>query len=85
MISNTDLPPRIHLHGHDFFVLAQGTGSYDADTAVLNTSNPPRRDTALLPPSGYMVIAFETDNPGVWLMHVSTTHLPNTLAPNVGC
>lgn len=63
------LPHPIHLHGHDFFVLAQGTGSYDADTAVLNTSNPPRRDTALLPPSGYMVIAFETDNPGVWLMH----------------
>ncbi|KAI8964489.1 putative multicopper oxidase [Daldinia sp. FL1419] len=66
----TDLavPHPIHLHGHDFFVLAQDTGSYSS-SVTLNTDNPPRRDTALLPPSGYLVIAFETDNPGVWLMH----------------
>ncbi|KAI0113467.1 putative multicopper oxidase [Daldinia grandis] len=66
----TDLPvPHpIHLHGHDFFVLAQDTGSYSSSVA-LNTDNPTRRDTALLPPSGYIVLAFETDNPGVWLMH----------------
>ncbi|KAI4862339.1 multicopper oxidase [Hypoxylon rubiginosum] len=71
MAIETDLavPHPIHLHGHDFFVLSQGTGSYDADTTTLNTVNPPRRDTALLPPSGHLVIAFETDNPGVWLMH----------------
>jgi FtsP/CotA-like multicopper oxidase with cupredoxin domain len=61
-------PHPIHLHGHDFFVLAQGTGTYSSDVA-LNLSNPPRRDTAMLPASGYLVIAFETDNPGAWLMH----------------
>ncbi|KAI1653266.1 putative multicopper oxidase [Daldinia decipiens] len=66
----TDLPvPHpIHLHGHDFFVLAQETGSYSS-SVPLNTNNPPRRDTAILPASGYIVLAFETDNPGVWLMH----------------
>ncbi|KAI1771423.1 multicopper oxidase [Hypoxylon cercidicola] len=71
MAIETDLavPHPIHLHGHDFFVLSQGTGPYDAETTPLNTANPPRRDTALLPPSGHLVIAFETDNPGVWLMH----------------
>ncbi|KAI2615806.1 multicopper oxidase [Hypomontagnella submonticulosa] len=66
----TDLavPHPIHLHGHDFFVLSQGTGEFTSNT-TLNLDNPPRRDVALLPPSGHLVIAFETDNPGVWLMH----------------
>lgn len=31
--------------------------------------NPPPRDTAMLAGNGYLVIAFETDNPGAWLMH----------------
>ena len=63
------VPHPIHLHGHDFFVLAQGSGTYDSSTVTLNTDNPPRRDTAMLPASGYLVMAWETDNPGAWLMH----------------
>ncbi|RDI86174.1 hypothetical protein Vi05172_g3726 [Venturia inaequalis] len=59
----------IHLHGHDFYVVASGTGTYDSSTVTLNLSNPPRRDVATLPASGYLVLAFETDNPGAWLMH----------------
>jgi len=31
--------------------------------------NPPRRDTAVLPGDGYLVIAFMADNPGAWLLH----------------
>ncbi|KAK7419376.1 hypothetical protein QQX98_003328 [Neonectria punicea] len=62
------VPHPIHLHGHDFFVLAQGSGTYSS-SVTLNTSNPPRRDTAMLPSSGYLVMAWKTDNPGVWLMH----------------
>ncbi|KAI1734713.1 multicopper oxidase [Xylaria scruposa] len=62
------VPHPIHLHGHDFFILAQGTGTY-SDDVTLTTANPPRRDTAMLPANGYLVIAFETDNPGAWLMH----------------
>ncbi|KAI8632817.1 multicopper oxidase [Xylariaceae sp. FL1651] len=62
------VPHPIHLHGHDFYILAQGTGTYSSDI-TLNTANPPRRDTAMLPSGGYLVIAFETDNPGAWLMH----------------
>ncbi|KAI1407056.1 multicopper oxidase [Hypoxylon sp. FL1857] len=70
MAIETDLavPHPVHLHGHDFFVLSQGTGSYSSNT-TLNLDNPPRRDTALLPPAGHLVLGFETDNPGVWLMH----------------
>ncbi|PVH90787.1 laccase-like multicopper oxidase [Periconia macrospinosa] len=62
------VPHPIHLHGHDFFVVAQGDGEYTSSTA-LNLNNPPRRDTAMLPASGHLVLAFETDNPGAWLMH----------------
>lgn len=59
----------IHLHGFDFYVLAQGTGTYDGSTTALQLANPPRRDTAFLPPNGYLVMAFQTDNPGAWLCH----------------
>jgi len=60
------VPHPIHLHGHDFFVLAQGPGVYDSSVA-LNLNNPPRRDVAMM--AGHLVIAFKTDNPGVWLLH----------------
>ena len=63
------VPHPIHLHCHDFYVLAQGTGTYTDGTTTLNLDNPPRRDTAMLPASGYLVLAFETNNPGAWLMH----------------
>lgn len=63
------VPHPIHLHGFDFFVLGQGSGTYTSGSTTLNLDNPPRRDTAMLPSSGYLVLAFETDNPGAWLMH----------------
>ncbi|KAL1625475.1 hypothetical protein SLS56_007369 [Neofusicoccum ribis] len=62
------VPHPIHLHGHDFLVLGSGTGSYNS-TDELTLTNPPRRDTATLPLSGWLVVAFQTDNPGAWLMH----------------
>ncbi|KAL2817575.1 Cupredoxin [Aspergillus granulosus] len=68
LIVNTTIPVNhpIHLHGHDFFILAQGTNPWDG---TVQTNNPPRRDTAVLPGNGYLVMAWETDNPGAWLMH----------------
>jgi hypothetical protein len=35
----------------------------------LKFNNPPRRDVALLPAGGYLVVAFKADNPGSWLFH----------------
>lgn len=67
--SSLPVPHPMHLHGHDFFVLAQGTGSYDPSTVVSNFNNPARRDTAMLLGGGYLLLAFQTDNPGAWLMH----------------
>ena len=59
----------IHLHGHDFWIIAQSTGIFDLATADLNLVNPPRRDVATLPGNGYLAMAFKKDNPGSWLMH----------------
>ncbi|KAJ4992510.1 Laccase-2-like protein 4 [Stagonosporopsis vannaccii] len=63
------VPHPIHLHGHDFYVLAQAASATFDSSVKLNLDNPPRRDVATLPASGYLVIAFYTDNPGTWLMH----------------
>lgn len=61
----------IHLHGHDFALLAQSETRYNPEDAakLIKRDNPPRRDVALLPAGGYLIIAFKADNPGAWLMH----------------
>ncbi|KAF2460889.1 multicopper oxidase-domain-containing protein [Lineolata rhizophorae] len=59
----------IHLHGHDFYFLGAGDGPWDGTKNGLNFENPTRRDTAVLPAGGHMVLAFPADNPGAWLMH----------------
>ncbi|KAF5013303.1 hypothetical protein FDECE_682 [Fusarium decemcellulare] len=61
----------LHLHGHDFALLAQGDNATDLDrnNVTLKFDNPPRRDVALIPAGGYLVVAFKADNPGSWLFH----------------
>ncbi|RDW88368.1 hypothetical protein BP6252_00400 [Coleophoma cylindrospora] len=64
------VPHPIHLHGHDFFILGSGSGNFTSvGSSALNFQNPPRRDVAMLPGAGWLVIAFLTNNPGAWLMH----------------
>lgn len=66
----------MHLHGHNFWVLAEGQGFWDG--TVTNPTNPQRRDVQLLRNAdattpltkpGYLVLEFNADNPGVWPMH----------------
>ncbi|EYU20068.1 hypothetical protein MIMGU_mgv1a020620mg [Erythranthe guttata] len=61
----------IHLHGYDFYILAEGFGNFDPsrDTTKFNLVDPPQRNTASVPVGGWTVIRFVADNPGVWLMH----------------
>jgi FtsP/CotA-like multicopper oxidase with cupredoxin domain len=61
----------IHLHGHDAYILGNGTGQFSIanNFASLNFNNPPRRDVAMLRGGGWLVLAYPTDNPGAWLMH----------------
>jgi len=74
------LPHPFHLHGHDFVVLGRSPDAtpasqtrYVFDPAVdkfsLTGANPIRRDVAMLPARGWLLIAFQTNNPGSWLMH----------------
>ncbi|TAQ91423.1 hypothetical protein B7494_g134 [Chlorociboria aeruginascens] len=69
------VPHAMHLHGHSFWVLAEGTGTWDGK--VTNPSNPQRRDVQLMGPGTadvpfYTVLEFEADNPGVWPFHCHT-------------
>lgn len=56
----------IHLHGYDFYILAEGFGNFNpkTDTAKFNLVDPPLRNTVSLPVKGWAVIRFVADNPG---------------------
>jgi FtsP/CotA-like multicopper oxidase with cupredoxin domain len=77
----------MHLHGHNFWVLAQGKGTWDG--TVTNPSNPQRRDTHLMMPGttdtpSYIVLEWELNNPGVWPMHCHmSTHVSGGLIINI--
>ncbi|CZT00095.1 related to laccase precursor [Rhynchosporium agropyri] len=58
----------MHLHGHNFQIVAAGPGEWDGHT-IVNPDNPIRRDTVLIPAASYAVIQFEADNPGTWPFH----------------
>ncbi|RMJ12506.1 hypothetical protein CDV36_007830 [Fusarium kuroshium] len=65
----------IHLHGHKFWVLGSGAGSFpytavtDAPADLINLEDPPYRDTISLPSQGWAAIRYITDNPGAWMFH----------------
>ncbi|EWY79239.1 hypothetical protein FOYG_17584 [Fusarium oxysporum NRRL 32931] len=65
----------IHLHGHKFWVLGSGEGSFpyaavtDAPADLINLRDPPYRDTMGLPSQGWAAIRYVTDNPGAWMFH----------------
>lgn len=71
VVITTPLPHAhpVHLHGHDFFVLAQAEGPFGGQLPAESFANPPRRDVAHLPANGHLVLAWEADNAGVWLLH----------------
>jgi laccase len=56
----------MHIHGLNFFVLAQGFGNYDEATAapLFNLVNPQERNTIAVPTGGWAVIRFVANNPG---------------------
>lgn len=56
----------IHLHGYNFYILAQGFGNYDPASAWSNFNlyNPQERNTIAVPVGGWAVIRFQANNPG---------------------
>eukprot|EP00253_Pinus_taeda_P006467 PITA_06467 len=61
----------MHLHGYSFYLVGQGFGNYNslADPLKFNLVDPPRRNTIIVPASGWAAIRFKADNPGVWFLH----------------
>jgi hypothetical protein len=65
-----------HIHGHYFWVLGEGLGSFSENDAThLNFIDPPQRDNVLVKPNSWTAVRLEASNPGLWLMHCHTeTH-----------
>lgn len=66
------MPPSahpLHLHGHDFVILAQVHGPFNASAVTPLMKNPALRDTADVLLGGWLCIAFQVDNLGAWLLH----------------
>jgi FtsP/CotA-like multicopper oxidase with cupredoxin domain len=85
IVNESPLPHPVHLHGHDFWVIAVGNGTFNPTYTL---DNPIRRDTHLVQGNngvagtgGYTVIAFQADNPGAWLMHC---HIPFHISGGLG-
>ncbi|KAF6232202.1 hypothetical protein HO173_009585 [Letharia columbiana] len=62
----------MHLHGHNFNVLAEGFGTWDG--TVTHPRNTQRRDVQLVQGGSpenpaYLVLQYDTDNPGTWPFH----------------
>ncbi|QUC17819.1 uncharacterized protein UV8b_02060 [Ustilaginoidea virens] len=67
-----------HLHGHKFFVMAQGRSGYPPTAANLDQhmkehggwpDNPLRRDTVTVEPYAWAIVRVVLDNPGLWALH----------------
>ncbi|KAF9885646.1 hypothetical protein FE257_012737 [Aspergillus nanangensis] len=61
-----------HLHGHAFQVVArsaENAGHYNSSNSPAFPPVPMRRDTVFVKPTGYFVLRFRADNPGIWLFH----------------
>lgn len=64
-----------HLHGHEFWVMAQSpvpatTGYFPWETYdSIDTSNPLRRDTLSIAAFGWALLRFEADHEGLWAFH----------------
>ncbi|EGF81564.1 hypothetical protein BATDEDRAFT_19293 [Batrachochytrium dendrobatidis JAM81] len=63
-----------HLHGHKFQIVHKGIVGDTPEGQAYSIPesahiNPIRRDTVVIPPEGFAVIRFISDNPGAWLFH----------------
>jgi FtsP/CotA-like multicopper oxidase with cupredoxin domain len=58
-VNRTPMPHPMHLHGHEFQVV-EIDGTRFAGAV---------RDTVLVPPGRRVVVAFDANNPGLWVLH----------------
>ena len=64
----------IYLHGHKFWILGSGPGSFpyasvtNASQDIISFQNPPYRDLAYLPEAGWLALRYVAHNPGAWML-----------------
>lgn len=68
LINGQTYPHPMHMHGHEYQLVARGTGTWNGDDSGF-PSVPMKRDTVTVPAGGYIVIRFKANNPGVWFFH----------------
>ncbi|KAK4447445.1 multicopper oxidase-domain-containing protein [Podospora aff. communis PSN243] len=66
VVNKTPNPHPMHLHGHNPYILHEGSGLWDG--SIVRPSNPLRRDVQLVRGSGHLALQFDA-NPGVWGLH----------------
>lgn len=72
----------LHLHGHDFYVVARHQpsrmGAFEQYNPFedmkppgdpMDLESPLMKDTVYVPSMGYVVLRVQVDNPGLWLLH----------------
>lgn len=77
----------VHLHGYAFFVLSVGDTAVPPSNGLdvfpasppLNTLNPVRADTILVPAHGWVYLRVVATNPGIWTFHC---HIDSHNSPN---
>lgn len=72
LLNSNPIPHPMHMHGHDFWVLAEGAGAWDG--VITRPNNPQRRDTQMVGAGtpdkpAYIVLEVEANNAGVWPLH----------------
>jgi laccase len=71
-----------HIHGHSFWVVGSGYGTYDESlVSTYNLENPLLRDSVTLWPLQWVALRFVADNPGVWFFHCARDHALEAGAP----
>ncbi|KAF7189767.1 oxidoreductase ptaK, partial [Pseudocercospora fuligena] len=85
LTNRTPLSHPFHLHGHNIQILSQGQTALSTwDGTIEGAENPMRRDIQIIPALGYLVVAFQADNPGIWPFHCHVAwHLSGGLAVNL--
>jgi FtsP/CotA-like multicopper oxidase with cupredoxin domain len=69
MNNQTAFPHAMHLHGHHFRVLTNGTSRPPEEGRSRDPFAPFWLDTAVVMPRETWRIAFVADNPGKWMLH----------------
>jgi hypothetical protein len=61
----------VHLHGHTFQVLYRSPPNtkYNDQIFYPIDQTPVRRDVIVVPPRGFVILAFRADNPGIWFLY----------------